>query len=104
MSLIYSTRFILSGSAPAGTLTFSVPSGFVAVVRDVDVTFPAPAPAGSASLAIAGAYAASSPDFPAAFGSWQWRGRQVAYAFELVELGVAIAGTAVLVSGYLLAT
>jgi hypothetical protein len=101
---IYSTRFLLQGDAAVGSYSYLGPSGFVVIVRDVDVVIPAAAAAGSCALGIDGVFFAGSPAFTDAFSTWSWRGRQVLEAGETLQVGIGVAGCSFCVSGYLLST
>lgn len=102
---VYSTRFILAEGDPMPTVTYTVPAGFVAVVRDIRGLVGA-ASSGNVTVTLAGGlnfiYVADAVD-----------GQNVLYAEELRAVAnegeeiVATSGTGglanVVVSGYLLA-
>ena len=100
---VYSTRFI-AGFAPSVAGSYTVPAGFVAIVRDIDAWHEA---GGSGSdylyasvVSLGGAF------FYETFAASQWiswRGRQVINpGEELVVQGNSTVNQSVMVSGYLL--
>lgn len=97
---VYSTRFILRASV-VGPQSFAVPPGYLAVVRDVDVTTE---PTGGCNvlLFVGGALLwivelGLEPQF-----TYQaWRGRAVANALDIIELDTTDTASGH-VSGYLL--
>lgn len=98
---IYSTRFIvLHGGSDA---SYTVPEGFVAVVRDVDtyssslIGFSQVFLQGSAGQAM---WEWSSGVGQASYGSW--RGRQVIFGLETFSIHVEGVACDATVSGYLL--
>lgn len=106
MSSVYSTRLLL-GLASSGIQTFVVPDGKVCVVRDVDAVLYVPGPGiGLLTLFVAGAavwginrgHSDTTPD------NYQWRGRQVLAAGELLQVEVDFAEADYAVSGYLLSS
>lgn len=105
MASIYSTRFIQASGLSSST-SYLVPTGFVAIVRDLDAY--CDATLGFATLFLHGALGQAI-----AWHHWDattedqfaWRGRQVYYSGEDIEVAVATGiGVAidVTVSGYLL--
>lgn len=102
---VYSTRFIQQHGL-SGHASFMVPSGFVAVVRDVDSYIGTPA--GFNSLYFHGAIGQTIWWTEATIGQSQyasWRGRQVFEPGELIDVEADVGGLDaydVTVSGYLL--
>jgi hypothetical protein len=103
---VYSQRlFEVHGLAGGATLTFTVPSGYTAIVRDIDL-YSSPT-LSNAEIYISGSsgqtffyasVAATTKDSP------QWRGRQVLYAGETMTIyNGASESWDVTISGYLLA-
>lgn len=97
---VYSTRFCRL-FPPALTSSYVVPSGYVAVVRAVDLTSPSGGPM-SFGVLVAGCYIVSLVNLAAAT-VYHWDGRQVAVAGESVTVNASGAGAWGLVSGYLFA-
>ena len=97
---VYSTQFIASPTF-LGTYDFIVPTGFVAVVRDLDIVLQ---PTGSAVLQLfvngCGIWIAET-GFQPGFSYWSWRGRQVCTSPGAVRAVLSDNGS-VVVSGYLL--
>lgn len=101
----YSTRFLLYSGSAAGTVaSFTVPAGYVAVLRDIDLL--------ATSAALTGAIVQAGTAYPgilwtgptAATTSRAWRGRQVFYAGEVIRCYVFDGSWDVLASGYLLSS
>jgi len=99
---IYSTRFIAS-SGLSGTASYTVPPGFVAVIRSwtifhgvelsgIEATLQGPNPVKIAVYQDVGASAASD----------EWTGRTVLYAGESMSVTVEAGNVDTTVSGYLL--
>jgi hypothetical protein len=102
---VYSTRF-LEAHGLTGTLSYTVPSGFTAIVRDVDSFIGTPV--GVNALFLHGALGQAIWWTQATIGQSQyasWRGRQVFQEGESIEVEADV-GTFdaydVTVSGYLL--
>jgi hypothetical protein len=99
---VYSTRFAALTLAPSGSLSaiYTVPSGFVAVLRDIDgiVT------SGGAGQLFLGMGATWWFEMPllAATSGFQWRGRQVFLAGETISAQTVTATVQMHVTGYLL--
>lgn len=102
-STVYSTRFIAAALEPAG-LYYTVPEGFVAVVRDIDAV-------GTGGEYIQAALETVGSTFwldyfpeSGSYGWIGWRGRQICQPGE--QISVFVSGTesggTVAVSGYLL--
>lgn len=100
MANVYSTAFIFQRGL-AGNATYTVPAGFVVVVRDVDVYWGqqpvAPTglvlgAAGQAFWSWAGAIFAANND--------NWRGRHVMNAGDVLTVSVTNGNADVSVSGY----
>jgi hypothetical protein len=102
---VYSTRFIQAHGL-SGTAAYSVPNGYVAIVRDVDSFIGTPA--GLNSLYLHGALGQAIWWTEATVGQSQyasWRGRQVYFEGEDIEVEADVGitdGYDVTVSGYLL--
>lgn len=104
MPAVYSTRF-LSAKGATSTGSFTVPNGYVAVVRDLD--------AYANSIAAAAIFLHGASGETLYWFDWgiatqeavNWRGRQVYFAGESIEVEIAV-GVADSVdyalSGYLL--
>lgn len=102
---VYSTRFIAVHDSPiAYPNVYTVPAGFVAVVREMDVYF-GPSLAARKIFAEGTASQIFWEDSVAAVedGWRQWQGRQVFYASESFQLFCAGDVGDITVSGYLLA-
>lgn len=100
---VYSTRFLYTAnivSAPS----YTVPEGFVAVVRDLDASCPSPVTGYYVYLVnTTRSYIIAISTFPSDNNSAQWRGRQVIPAGESIALnGNPPTGATATVSGYLL--
>lgn len=102
---VYSTRFIQAHGLTS-TASYTVPAGFIAVVRDVDTWISTPI--GLNALFLHGALGQAIWQTSATIGESQygsWRGRQVFEPGELVEVEAdvgALDAYDVTVSGYLL--
>lgn len=102
---VYSTRFLsVHGVGPVAEYT--VPSGFVAILRDLDAFKTGTDESAVADMVNASAGVAIWLGHFSGTASWiSWRGRQVIPAGETVE--VSATGTtdvSITVSGYLLST
>jgi len=106
VSTVYSTRFLQAHGASSGA-SFTVPNGYVAVVRDADIYSNS---TGFSAFYLQGAdgqalwYAAYNPGDQK---SQQWRGRQVYFAGETISVSVDVGGLDSIdyaVSGYLLSS
>jgi hypothetical protein len=96
---VYSTRF-LHQQRVAGTSSYTVPTGFRAVVKDINVANVSAASAEAQVLA-AGVILAANV-IPAEPGVLRWQGMAVVYHGETIQV-VDVSGLlAVYVSGYLL--
>lgn len=102
--LVYSVRFI-SGNipAPGGGLFYTVPAGYRAVVRDLDVAYQTTGGSTQVEFAIAGVtFFGNAQNSSALWVAVQWRGRQIANAGDQIGVGVSGDSSSVAVSGYLL--
>ena len=101
MAQVYSTRFISAPLEPAG-LTYTVPDGYVAILRDFDAVGTGGESVQFTNLDAGATYFLEY--FPGSgYGNIQWRGRQVVPAGETIAIyvsGASSGGTASL-SGYL---
>lgn len=105
MAPVYSTR-ILEAAGLASTIVYTVPAGYVLIIRDLDVYCHA---TGVDHVYLVGATGQTiwHQEFDVSttfYGSW--RGRQVIYAGEQVSITAAMSvldGADVTLSGYLLA-
>lgn len=104
MSGVYSTRFIGAQGATA-PISYTVPNGYVAVVRDLD--------AYSDTVASAEIFLRNAEGGAIYFFTWgvaqqqsvEWRGRQVYFAGETITVDISVGALDaidVAVSGYLL--
>lgn len=102
MGAIYSTRFAnITSSAAGPTVLYTVPSGMVAVIRDVSgLCSGAP---GALAIGINGTQSFMSALALASLQSFQWKGRQILNATDTLDLFVLAGTVQVCVSGYLLA-
>lgn len=102
MAVPYSTRFLAQSAAAPGTYSYTVPAGYVAVLRDVDA-FANDNVSGNVlyftinNVAIAGWVESALP-----LQSFAWRGRQVARAGEIIAVTVLGHLPHFMMSGYLL--
>lgn len=101
---VYSTRLIIANASVSASGSYTVPEGFVAVVRDFEMYCAAGSTAPYAYLEITGAvnavFAYVKGDSP---GTAQWTGRQVLEpGEELLAQGNSESTQTLLVSGYLL--
>lgn len=104
---IYSTQFICEVLGASNLTLYTVPSGFVVVVRSIELGDRSGSSTNSCTVfATAGgtiqAVITNSGNFPA-FGSLHWDGRAVLNSGQSIGAGVG-ASTSVFVSGYLLST
>lgn len=101
MVAVYSTRFIGQQVATSTPITYTVPTGFVAVVRSISV---APTATGLTEAQVSLSSAAIL--FVVASGtlhvSQHWDGRQVLNAGEVLQCTCAGSNCFFMVSGYLL--
>jgi hypothetical protein len=99
---VYSTRFISGTSTPSTGLSYTVPGGYVAVIRDVAML-----PIASGLTAAAVGVSGGAFFWKVVTGtngvSQQWQGRQVLNAGETLIADVAGASAEYMISGYLLA-
>lgn len=101
---VYSTRFLAVAGGADASETYTVPAGFIAVVRDIDVTLSGDASAlAQVALESPNLVFAYIPASGTASESWQWQGRQVCNEGETLA---AVLSTdtfgSIAVSGYLL--
>jgi hypothetical protein len=98
--VVYSARFLQAHAVAAGS--FTVPAGYVLVVRDADCFYPGGAGQSAQLEGPAGGIFAYFP-FSAAINGVlvSWRGRQIFYAGETFTFA-ATAAMDIMVSGYLL--
>jgi hypothetical protein len=102
MSQIYSTRFIDNAALSVGD-AYTVPAGFTAVLRDVDVAIGVNLGAFEFKLVGTGAAVLWIFDGPSSAGeSDQWRGRQVFYEGEAFGFFASGATFSYSACGYLL--
>lgn len=102
---VYSTRFLAFSTTSTEEETYTVPSGFVAVLRDVDVYHQGGAADGwSVQLVDPLCYLMTGGDTGSA-GLAQWSGRQIFNAGEQLQGTLYSAGdlASMMASGYLLA-
>ena|ERR1700752_1890303 len=103
---VYSPRFIGASFSGFGSGTYTVPDGYLAVVRDVSaaMTNQLGQGGGSFQVFIHGNCIITWPMPPDFFGSFQWQGRQVVNAAETISYTAQVAGAqaAIAISGYLL--
>lgn len=107
MTQVYSTRFYGGQIVAAGeTVLYTVPSGSVAVVRDISLTNVTPTDTGQVVIyALIGAGNADiyrTPLIPT-HGFQQWQGRQVVQEGESINLYAIDTTLRAMISGYLLA-
>ena len=102
MASVYSTRFIeVSSLTPSAAYT--VPAGFVAVVRDLDAVSQGSVAVAELVMVGAAGQAIYLAFAPISTSMWfGWRGRQVLLAGETLHVDVANGPWDVSVSGYLL--
>lgn len=102
MTALYSTQFAAGTEAGGSTtVVYTVPTGYVAVVRDIEVGAQSP-PANSVAINYAGVAEIYSVDTITQYRTAQWRGRVVLNAGDTINVD-AIAGTwTYIISGYLL--
>lgn len=98
---VYSTKLISQLCAAGSTLTYTVPAGYVCVVRDISITPEA------SGLTLARVFAGGNQIvFSVTSGvlnvTQSWEGRQVFNAGETIEASATGAGVYFMVSGYLL--
>lgn len=100
---IYSVRFGVVNTSAGGTVVvYTVPAGYVAVLRDVDAYFPSGLGPqlflqdGSVPISFALLAPTAVP------GSVQWHGRQVFTAGEEIAVNLTATPIRALLSGYLL--
>lgn len=103
MAAIYSIRFgVVNTSAGGTTVVYTVPAGYVAILRDVDAYFPSGLGPqlflqdGSIPLSFALLAPTAVP------GSVQWRGRQVFASGQEIAVNTSATAVRALLSGYLL--
>ena len=98
---VYSTRFI-NVAGFTGDAAFEVPSGYIAVVRDIDVVVFEPG-AGTVEAGLGGSsvFWGYTWSFVTVLGWESWRGRQVLNAGEQLVLH-SNAAMDMMASGYLL--
>jgi hypothetical protein len=102
MAPVYSTRF-LAVQGLAGTSSFEVPAGFVAVIRDIDAY-------ASTDLTAGRLYVKGPGDNVLFFNHWglgdediaEWRGRQICFEGESFVADSPDIPIDVAISGYLL--
>jgi hypothetical protein len=100
---IFSTRFLAQHDLAVGlTATYTVPVGFVAVVRDIDV-YNGTAEAGTVNALGSASQVFWSESWSIVNAGWRmWRGRSVLYAGEVLTLESDVSVIDVTASGYLL--
>lgn len=104
MGAVYSTRF-MNGFMEPGIKSYTIPAGYVAVIRDIDVcatgTLSTPVP--GVEVDIGGTvFAQLGLPFALQNLSYGWRGRQIANAGEVLNVRTSVGGWYYSVSGYLL--
>lgn len=99
---VYSTRFLLLDAPSIGTHSYTVPSGYLAVLRDVDAVIGDSIGTEEVAIGINGVFFANAPAGSAGAPTWSWRGRQIANPGDTIDVGVGAAIQAVAASGYLL--
>jgi hypothetical protein len=102
MPFIYSTRFA-GGSIASGANTnvYTVPSGMVAIIREIDLGAQN-APANSVAVNITGVGEVFSVDTITQYRTAQWKGRCVVNAGEDISVDAIGGAWSYLISGYLL--
>lgn len=102
MTVVYSTKFAAGAQASGSTsVVYTVPAGYVAVVRDIEVGAQN-APANSVAINLAGVAEIYQAGGIAQYSTAQWKGRVVLNAGDQINVD-AIAGTwTYIISGYLL--
>lgn len=103
MATLYSTQFAAVQGLVASSHTYTVPAGFIAIVRDIDAF----ADTSGTSTFLVARGPASNVFFYAEFllattSSKEWRGRQVLNTGETLVLQAGPAAVDVMASGYLL--
>jgi hypothetical protein len=100
---IYSTLFY-SGVQPQGShaTLYTVPAGFVVILRDVDALSTTTANAQILLTEAAAANAFASLNVATVLDSAQWRGRQVFPAGYAIGINTVVGAWVVRASGYLL--
>lgn len=103
MANVYSTRFLAS-TDPSSPPTYTVPAGFVAVVRSIDQWCPAIGSGYYSLVQIVSPYCVlRQAFFSAEGGSDSWYGRQVVEPGEQLTINSNVPSPgSVIVSGYLL--
>lgn len=100
---VYSTRFIAAlGLSPFSGATYTVPSGKVAIVRDIDVSNVSGAASRPFLYYSAAGYVVTYLPIDAPPSASSWRGRQVFEASEVFGVYAQAATINAFVSGYLL--
>jgi hypothetical protein len=101
---VYSTRF-MDAANTSGNTTYTVPAGFVAVIRDANVTLVTAqaATVGARLFRVGGGIISEFLYTPTAFGATQWQGHAVFNPGEQMEM-LALSGSTWYwyVCGYLL--
>lgn len=100
MSQVYSTQFMAGLTPAGGVLTYTVPAGYAAVLRSIDLGING-AVGAAPGVAVSGISAFWFPSLNVANPFAQWRGRQVLKAGQTLGIGAATSFF-VLASGYLL--
>lgn len=107
---VYSTQLLAQSFVGSGSASYAVPSGFRAIVRDIDVSVPANLTQGALLLISVGfGPAFFDQEFPSGWnGHLPWRGRQVINTGDTIELALDLGTNPdrvdVVISGYLLST
>jgi hypothetical protein len=100
---VYSTRFIGQNVSPGSPALYDVPTGYVAVIRDITLV-----PQASGLTAAQGIISGIAVFYEVTSGTvavgQYWTGRVVLTPGETLEFNVAGAACNVTVSGYLLTT
>ncbi len=99
---VYSTR-LLGAVGLVGTLSYTVPAGFVAVIRDLDAYNGGGITVTNITLHGSGGQTIWQDDSTTLSRNSAWRGRQVIFAGETFDVHTTGAWD-VTVSGYLLST
>lgn len=102
---VYSTRFY-AGEPPAGanTTLYTVPSGYLIIVRCIDAVGAIPGTAGQCQILIGGKGFIFSGNYTTTVQYLHWEGRQVLYAGETLNANLVSVASYLVISGYLLQT
>ena len=99
---IYSTRFLILTGESSGTVSYIVPAGFVAVVRDIGMVAAASSSGLLCDIGGVGMLFASFVGTGTDWEQYHWSGRQVINAEEALVVGIAAGTLYGAISGYLL--